>query len=56
MGETEPVLDANEFELSREEENGVITIETVTMVDTNNNGVLDHLDEEVTTDYNEEEG
>lgn len=55
MGETEPVLGANEFELSREEENGVITIETVTMVDTNNNGVLDHLDEEVTTDYNEEE-
>ncbi|MCA0132365.1 FKBP-type peptidyl-prolyl cis-trans isomerase [Winogradskyella alexanderae] len=55
MGELEPVLGANEFELSRVEENGVITIETVTMVDTNDNNVFDHLDEEVTTNYNEEE-
>ena len=54
MGETEPELGINEYELSREEENGVITIETVTLVDANNNNVFDHLDEEVTTNYNEE--
>ncbi|WP_111683712.1 FKBP-type peptidyl-prolyl cis-trans isomerase [Winogradskyella tangerina] len=55
MGEPEPVLGENEFELNRSESNGVITINTVTMVDANSNGVFDHLDSEVTTNYNEED-
>lgn len=55
MGEMEPEFGENEYELSREEEDGVITLETVTLVDTNNNGIFDHLDAEVTTNYNEDE-
>ena len=51
----EPEFGENEYELSREEEDGVITLETVTLVDTNNNGIFDHLDAEVTTNYNEDE-
>ena len=55
MGEEEPTLGANEFELNRSESNGVITINTVTMMDTNSNGVFDHLDVDVTINYNEDE-
>ena len=55
MGETEPMLGDNEYELSRSESSGIITINTVTLVDTNNNGIFDHLDEDVTTNYNEDD-
>ena len=44
MGETEPVLAENEFEESRTEEAGVITINTVILTDTNNDGLPDYLD------------
>lgn len=55
IGETEPVLGANEYELSRTTNSGVITIQTGTALDTNSNGVLDYLDDTVTINYNEEE-
>ncbi|GAA4235809.1 FKBP-type peptidyl-prolyl cis-trans isomerase [Postechiella marina] len=52
-GGTEPVLVANrEFEISRTEEAGVITINTVTIMDSNNDGVDDYLDGEITINYN----
>lgn len=51
LGETEPILDVNEYEINRTDDNGVITIETVKALDTNNNNILDYLDEEVTIDY-----
>jgi FKBP-type peptidyl-prolyl cis-trans isomerase len=52
MGESEPTLAANEFERSRSEINGVITINTVTAVDTDSNGIADYLDENVSINYN----
>ncbi|WP_422105057.1 hypothetical protein [Winogradskyella sp.] len=55
MGDEEPVLGANEYEVSRTEVDGIITINTVRADDTNNNGILDYLDESVSENYNEEE-
>ncbi len=55
MGEEEPILNENEFVVSREEVNGVITINTVTIVDSNSDGIPDYLDETITINYNEEE-
>lgn len=54
-GQEEPVLDENEYETSRSENEGIITINTVIAVDSNNNGIFDYLDETVTINYNEEE-
>lgn len=54
MGETEPTLASNEYEISRSESEGVITINTVTLVDTDGNGVADYLDADVMIDYNSE--
>lgn len=54
LGEREPVLGSKEFEIDRSEENGVITITTVTIVDADNNGIDDYLDDTVTTNYNED--
>jgi len=54
LGEPEPVLGAKEFEISRSEEAGVITIKTVTIKDSNNDGLDDYLDENITINYNEE--
>jgi hypothetical protein len=54
IGETEPILDAKEFEISRSEDAGVITINTVKIVDSNNDGLDDFLDESITINYNEE--
>ncbi|WP_426430807.1 FKBP-type peptidyl-prolyl cis-trans isomerase [Winogradskyella sp. HB-48] len=56
IGETEPVLANNEYEVSRSTTNGVITINTVTVVDADSNGTPDYLQEDVSTNYNEEEG
>ena len=53
-GDLEPVLLDNEYEISRSEELGVITINTVTIVDTDNNDIPDYLDAEITINYNEE--
>lgn len=56
MGETEPVLANNEYEVNRSTTNGVITINTVTVVDADSNGTPDYLQEDISTNYNEEEG
>ena len=53
QGQAEPNLAEGEFEISRSEEAGVITIKTVTIMDTNNNGKGDHLDDDITINYNE---
>lgn len=50
-GDPEPTFAENEFELFRVEENGMITITVGQIVDNNNNGIMDHLDVEATTDY-----
>ena len=55
LGEIEPILGPNEYEVDRTDESGIITIQTVTALDTNNNGILDYLDEAVTIDYLEDE-
>lgn len=52
LGENEPVLGTNEFEVSRTEVSGVITINTVTLVDSNNDGVFDYLDEDIAINNN----
>jgi len=54
-GEQEPILGDNEYERNRSEVGGVITINTVTIVDADSSGTPDYLEEEVTTNYNEEE-
>lgn len=52
LDEEEPVLAANEFERSRSNNNGIITIKTVILVDSNNDGTPDYLDENITISYN----
>lgn len=51
QGEQEPVLESNEHELSRSETSGVITIKTVVIVDSNNDGTPDYLDENTVIDH-----
>jgi FKBP-type peptidyl-prolyl cis-trans isomerase len=55
VGDEEPILVENEYELSRSIVSGVITITTVKALDTNGSGILDYLDDTVSTDYSEEE-
>ncbi|GGW70698.1 hypothetical protein DFQ11_106150 [Winogradskyella epiphytica] len=52
-GEEEPVLSEGEFEVSRDLNNGILTIETVTIADSNNDGLADYLDPNITINYNE---
>ncbi|TGV02960.1 FKBP-type peptidyl-prolyl cis-trans isomerase [Flavivirga rizhaonensis] len=53
LGEEEPVLDEkNEFEIERSDDAGVITIKTLKIVDSDNNGDGDYLDKDITTNYN----
>ncbi|WP_299129341.1 hypothetical protein [uncultured Winogradskyella sp.] len=54
MNQDEPVLAITEFEVSRFETDGIITINTVTFFDTNGNMIFDHLDEDVTEDYSDD--
>ena len=54
MGEEEPALAVGEYEVSRTNVNGVITIKTVKIVDSNNDGTADYLDEDITINYNED--
>jgi len=54
LGENEPILSSGEYEVNRVEENGVITIETVTIVDSNNDGLDDYLDANIVINYNED--
>jgi hypothetical protein len=44
QGEQEPVLASNEYEVSRSKTSGVITIKTVVLTDTTNDGTPDYLD------------
>ncbi|MCK0109114.1 hypothetical protein MWU58_07410 [Flavobacteriaceae bacterium S0825] len=53
-GELEPILGSKEFEYFRSESNGVITIKTVTLMDSNNDGIDDYLQKEIKIDYSEE--
>ncbi|WP_411767944.1 FKBP-type peptidyl-prolyl cis-trans isomerase [Winogradskyella sp. A3E31] len=56
MGEEEPELADNEFERSRSESNGIITINTVTIIDTDNsdnNNIPNYLDPNITIDYSD---
>ncbi|WP_347922272.1 FKBP-type peptidyl-prolyl cis-trans isomerase [Pontimicrobium sp. SW4] len=53
-GEQEPILGSKEFEYFRSENNGVITIKTVTIMDSNNDGIGDYLQEGIKIDYSEE--
>ncbi|NOY47825.1 MAG: hypothetical protein GXO84_06455, partial [Chlorobi bacterium] len=53
IGEIEPILDTKEFEISRSENAGIITINTVKIVDSNNDGLDDYLDDSITINYNE---
>ena len=53
-GETEPVLAANEFVRSRTNNAGIITIKTLKYVDSDGNGVWDHLQKDVKKDYSKE--
>ena len=53
LGDEEPTLATNEFEISRSETNGIITIKTVTIADSNNDGTPDYLDDTITINYNE---
>ncbi|MBO3099859.1 FKBP-type peptidyl-prolyl cis-trans isomerase [Gelidibacter pelagius] len=50
-GEEEPILSEGEFLRSRTNNGGVLTIKTLKVVDSDNNGVLDHLQEDVKIDY-----
>jgi len=54
LGEPDPVLGAKEFEISRTEDGGIITIKTVIIMDSNNDGLDDYLDENIIINYNEE--
>ena len=54
QGEQEPTLAENEYEISRTENNGVITIKTVVIVDSNNDGVPDYLDPDTVIDHSSE--
>ncbi|MGM5470092.1 FKBP-type peptidyl-prolyl cis-trans isomerase [Flavobacteriaceae bacterium LMO-SS05] len=51
QGEQEPVLAANEYEISRSETSGVLTIKTVVIVDSNNDGIPDYLDKNTVIDH-----
>lgn len=54
VNEEEPVLDEGEYEVSRSETAGIITINTVKVVDSDNNGTPDYLQEDIAINYNEE--
>jgi hypothetical protein len=54
MGEELPVLGDKEYITSQEEDSGTITITTVTIADSNNDGMPDYLDATITINYNED--
>ncbi|APY07502.1 hypothetical protein BWZ20_03960 [Winogradskyella sp. J14-2] len=56
MNEEEPVLGPGEYEISRSTSNGILTINTVKVVDSDSNGTPDYLQEDIAENYNEEEG
>ena len=52
VGDADPVYAANEFEISRDVVNNVISIKTITLVDSNNNNIPDYLEDTVSINYN----
>lgn len=54
MGDPEPTLGAGEYEIERTEVDGIITIKTVKIVDSNGNDIDDYLEEDITINYNED--
>ena len=55
VGDDDPVFGTNEFELSRVDNgDNTITITTGTYIDTDGNGIDDHLDDGVEIDYSQE--
>src|SRR5690606_24676614 len=50
-GEQEPALAEHEFLRSRTETNGIVTIKTLKYVDSDGDGVWDHLQKDVKKDY-----
>lgn len=52
-GELEPVLGLGEYERSRSNSNGVLTIKTLKIVDFDSNNVPDYLQKSMATNYNE---
>lgn len=55
LGEQEPVLDTTiEFERSRTVKDGIITIKTLKFVDSDGDGVWDHLQKDIKIDYSKE--
>ncbi|QXP61781.1 FKBP-type peptidyl-prolyl cis-trans isomerase [Olleya sp. HaHaR_3_96] len=50
-GEVEPVYASNEYETSRNDVSGVITIKTITLVDSDNNGIPDYLENTISINY-----
>lgn len=54
LGESEPVLGNNEFVTMRNTVNGVVTVNTITLVDSNNDGLFDYLDPEIAVNNNQE--
>ena len=55
VGDPDPPFGNNEYVVSRSEEGSVITIETLIAEDSNNNGTLDYLEEEVAIDNSGED-
>ncbi|MFD2824346.1 FKBP-type peptidyl-prolyl cis-trans isomerase [Lacinutrix iliipiscaria] len=47
IGEMEPILASNEYEVDRSEEDGVITINTIILTDSNSDGIPDYLDDTI---------
>lgn len=55
MGEEEPILATEEYEVDRSEVDGIITINTVKVVDSNNDGLGDYLDDAIDINNNPDE-
>lgn len=53
IGESEPQLSSGEFERSRTVTAGVITLNTVKIMDSNSNNIGDYLENSITINYNE---
>lgn len=51
QGEQEPTLASNESEISRSTSNGIITIKTVVIMDSNNDGTPDYLDKDTVINH-----
>lgn len=53
LGENEPTLEVGEYIRSRTVADGIITLKTVKVMDTNGNSIPDYLDSAITINYNE---